>query len=276
MPIPRRRGVTLIELLVVITIIGVLMVVSIPAISMAREVANRLSCSNNLKQIGLALHMTHDVIHYLPSGYLTEVIDDEDVGPGWGWAAQILRNLEAEAVQNAIEFDKDIADPGANALARKQGLKMFVCPGRTESPLFQPENTTISVARSSYVGNFGSNAITNPGVGNGVFFRNSRVRLTSIQDGTSNTFMVGERRSPDLPVTWTGAVTGAALAPLLCLSNLDRPLDMPEAVYSSDHGPGVNFGFCDGSVRFLSIRSKLSILQAMATRAEHDATELSN
>src|SRR5579883_209719 len=92
----RRRGFTLIELLVVIAIIAVLIALLLPAVQAAREAARRAQCANNLKQIGIALHNYHDTVGTFPPGFLSKLdpATGDNAGPGWGWAAMILSQLE--------------------------------------------------------------------------------------------------------------------------------------------------------------------------------------
>ena len=101
-PIKRRqaRAFTLIEILVVVTIIAVLISLLLPAVQAAREAARRAQCSNNLKQIGLAMHGYHSSRDTFPPAYITAVVNNPaspETGPGWGWGVMILNGLRADS-----------------------------------------------------------------------------------------------------------------------------------------------------------------------------------
>ena len=236
-----RKGFTLIELLVVIAIIGVLIGLLLPAVQKVREAANRASCQNNLKQIGLALHNYHDAFKRFPPGYVDANTKtsadmggtpDNDLGPGWGWASFLLPNLEQGNVYDRINFSVGVG-MGVNVQISQQPLRIFQCPSdglQDAFPIYDSSftNPIATVAHGNYVANNGwpecfNNAGGNfpGGVGNdglpgtkgsaanGPFFRNSKTKIADVFDGMSNTIFVGERSSNHAPSTWTGAVTGA-------------------------------------------------------------------
>jgi len=266
-----RPGFTLIELLVVIAIIAVLIALLIPAVQKVREAAARTQCRNNLKQLGLALHGYHDSSKKLPPGYnsATDAFGN-DTGPGWGWGAYVLDYVEQSNLRRSISFNLDLGHAN-NAAARNTKLPIFLCPSDDTVGTFTPDGGTYSVAHGSYVGLFGNFEIEDdPGNGNGLFFRNSQVKILQITDGTSNTLMVGERSSNLLKATWTGVVSGIDESQALVLGSADHPPNDPVAHFEdfwSRHTQGVNFLFADGSVRNISNSVSPTIYKAMATRA---------
>src|SRR6202041_3150691 len=110
------RGFTLIELLVVISIIAILIALLLPAVQAAPEAARRAQCVNNLKQIGLACFNYENQITAFPPGYIDyqnnpNNTPDLDMGPGWGWAAMSLPNMEQQPLYNSINFNLAIRSP---------------------------------------------------------------------------------------------------------------------------------------------------------------------
>lgn len=317
-----HKGFTLIELLVVIAIIGILIALLVPAIVQVRESASRVQCKNNLRQIGLALHSYHDRWESFPSGYVSTVGPGgpaDDQGPGWGWSALILPYLEKNNLSQQIDFTKGITDP-ANATARTTVLKVFLCPSDAgkdtftvdklgdasstySTPLLDVNSKPVEVAHSNYVGIFGNPEITpDPGfldttnpdrsiVHQGMFYRNSRVRIAQVTDGTTNTLFVGERSSNLAYATWTGSVTGGQVppkipdpfgfgpegAPILTLGHTGNYLDVPPHTpnspvnhvddFWSRHSLGVNFLFVDGSVRNINDQIDPTVWWSLGTRA---------
>ena len=290
-----RQGFTLIELLVVIAIIAILIGLLLPAVQKVREAAARAQCKNNLKQLGIALHSYHDRNNGFPAGYQTRVAaDNSDLGPGWGWEAYLLDDLEQTNLKRSIRFDLQISDP-ANAAARVMTVKVLVCPSEPKTGTFTVVdangNPLVAVARASYVGMNGVLGVSDHAFdNNGVFLRNHNMRIAEVTDGLSNTLFVGERCSSMSDVTWTGAVTNgvvpairypstadqlgnAEAASALVLSHGSRdhlpnnPLVFDADATSSFHTQGVNFLFGDGSVQSISNSISGTVYEALLTRA---------
>jgi len=266
-----RPAFTLIELLVVIAIIALLIGLLLPAVQKVRSAGARLDCQNNLHQIGLACHAYHDANQALPPGYAATGAYP-DTAPGWGWAAYLLPYLEQGNLYGQLNFNQ----PLQNSAAIQTVVKTYLCPAdappATAFVVTGPTgNVVASAAPCSYAATVGQDAyeVDDP-TGDGVFYRNSRTRLTDISDGTSQTVMIGDRAWTMTRGIWAGAPGGAittpgarnpwqnatANAPALTLvhnnwinilSDSDGGLDD----FSSNHPGGVNLLFADGSVHFL-------------------------
>jgi prepilin-type N-terminal cleavage/methylation domain-containing protein/prepilin-type processing-associated H-X9-DG protein len=250
-----RAGFTLIELLVVIAIIAVLIGLLMPAVQASREQARRASCTNNLKQMGLALATYGMALGGLPPGFVStwDNFLQKEAGPGWGWGSMILPQLEQQPLFDAINFSVAMQQPD-NATVRLQRLAVYVCPSdsmpRTwtasegvtwiyAGKVYSQSLPICDVASSNYIGVFG---IGEPGVdGEGVFCRNSFFRPSDITDGLSNTLCVGER-SINLNAgrgqsTWVGSVPGATL-----WSCAPDPYDPDGGVCRKEDGSGMTLG----------------------------------
>src|SRR5271156_5763564 len=131
----RRGGFTLIELLVVISIIGVLIALLLPAVQASREAARRTQCVNNLKQLGVALHTYESTSRSFPPGYVSNFdASGNDTGPGWGWAAMLLPQIEQGALYATINVKLPIED--SSNTARLQSIPTLLCPSDEVSPFW--------------------------------------------------------------------------------------------------------------------------------------------
>jgi prepilin-type N-terminal cleavage/methylation domain-containing protein/prepilin-type processing-associated H-X9-DG protein len=309
----KRPGFTLIELLVVIAIIAVLIGLLLPAVQKVREAANRMSCTNNLKQIALAAHHYHDGYGKFPTGARLPV----DVGgrPALGtnlWV-ELLPFFEQDNLYKKWDYyDNRNNVAGGRDATQAQVIKILLCPS---DPLPEPvaELTAANsltppwawgfYGMSSYGGNAGKRSVKagNPPdytgmTRDGIFFIDSSLRFADISDGTSNTFLFGERyhRDPQYDLQhnlfWPGTSSMAqwgrwgyvANAGVMGNVTLSTPapinyqmlpggdffaVENRVCAFGSGHPGGANFAFADGSVRFLSDSTPLPTLQALSTRA---------
>jgi prepilin-type N-terminal cleavage/methylation domain-containing protein/prepilin-type processing-associated H-X9-DG protein len=296
-----RRAFTLIEVLVVIAIIGVLIALLLPAVQQAREAARRSQCLNNLKQIGLALHNYHGAHGTFPPGYVSKTQGNSptgpDIGPGWGWGAMILSQLEQGPLYGAVNFSLPTTDP-ASLTARRTNLAVFLCPSNPADggPLTIKDGAgnvlVADLAPGQYVGVAGQwEPEEFPAPNNGVFYRNSRIGLQNITDGSSTTLLAGERSQNVANAAWLGMIPSGQscnnptwpvqdceASNVLILGHtgpspdevwIDTP-NYPKAGaddFHSLHPGGCNFLFGDGSVRFVKETIAPRVFSALATRA---------
>jgi prepilin-type N-terminal cleavage/methylation domain-containing protein len=197
-----KSGLTLIEVLVAIAIIGILISTLLPAMQSAREASRRAHCSNNVKQIALAMHHYHDSLQELPPGAISWVGEfvGKRAGPGdWfddhGWYSQIGPYIEQQTWHDMIDFDVSFSDV-TNLAPRRMSIPLYSCPsdGQKRNEWDSPWWARV---RGNYVVNFG-NTVYGQTEKNGVRFRGAPFsyhrssRMNQIRDGLSHTLMISE------------------------------------------------------------------------------------
>jgi type II secretory pathway pseudopilin PulG len=181
-----RPAFSLFELLVLLALLALLFALLVPAIAKVRQAANRAQSQNNLKQLALAVHNYHDTYNLLPPGNDTN---------NFATAAKLLPYIEQQNLYQAIDFKKPVTDK-ANEAIRKTVVKVFLSPD-------DPQMTVNDFGPTNYLFNAGSKPALADN--DGVFYQDSKLKITEIPDGTSNTLMIGEtlkgdgmKKEPDL------------------------------------------------------------------------------
>ncbi len=286
--LPSRGAFTLIELLVVIAVIGVLIALLLPAVQAAREAARRTSCSNNLRQIGLALTTYHDTFSVLPAA----------VSDSWAgspqlhtWAVFILPFVEESNLYALYSFPAG-QNAAVNRVVVSRPLSIYSCPS-SDDAYYEGDG---HYAKGDYAASSGIEPVAN----GGAMYPASRIPFRKITDGLSKTFFVGEvyyhnlgwARGSAAGTTGGGGGGGAAFSRGVsrwwsCNSPCARPGINPPLTdcnnhceqrfqFSSPHSEGVTFLFGDGHVDFLRDSIDLTCLQAFTTIAAGEVTQPAN
>ena len=300
---PLRAAATLVEILVAVAVLAVLAGLILSAVQKVRASAARAACQNNLRQLGIALHLAHDRHNGLPPGHRTFDARPRDLLAS-GWTLDVLPFIDQQplwevALSAYQTFWYPYAVPPHTPIHTV--VKTFACPADPRAGEVQVVET-FSAALTSYLGVSGVSGVDKAGT----LFADSKVKLTDVRDGTSQTLLIGERPpSSDHRYGWWYVVnTNPSADNVFCL-HLGAAVPKPWYYYApadqippcatrsgassyqsarvsdpcamfhfwSVHPGGANFVFCDGSVRFLTYSAE-PILPALATRAGGEVATL--
>ncbi len=221
-----RSGFTLVELLVVIAIIGLLTALLLPAVQAAREAARRMSCTNNLKQIVLALHNFHDSRQAFPVGSPSKTCPGYESIPAWqyrwGPMAMLTPYMEQFNVYKSLNLDVPLYGhtgiyngPGvgvhpSNRVPVTQEISFFYCPSDRQQKVVPPD-AELPFASTNYMACWGRGAPTATGTAvfdtDGLFNQSRAIRFADVTDGTSNTAAFSESLLPDPTMSFSGGIT---------------------------------------------------------------------
>lgn len=301
------RGFTLIELLVVIAIIAVLLGLLVPAVQKVRAAASKISCANNMKQLGLALvnYSTNNGTRFPPSYTF-----DPTVPNAHGWGTFILPYIEQDNLYNKYHYEVIFNTPPDNAFVIKQPIKVMNCPAAPDPRIYTfdgsfvlglpPGSFVFTAASADYgpisgvLGAWWSLMGATTAGEEGIMQVNQKVKIDDVRDGTSNTILLGEiagkndlyvrgykriSQSTEQGGGWADPFSGenwfqgsdySGLTPGgPCLVNCTNRVDIGSAATGmyAFHTGGVNVVFADGSVHFISQDVNPVVVAYLITRS---------
>jgi len=323
---PKFRAFTLVELLVVITIIGILISLLLPAVQSAREAARRTQCSNNIKQLALGVLNHESAVGFFPSGgWRYDWVGHPDRGfgkkqPG-SWIYSILPYIEQQALHDLGAGGSSTTIENANAQRIATPLATLYCPTRRPTMVYSSNETlcgnqfkltagvAVKVAKNDYAMNAGdylqwhsvsvaslsaADAMTDSQWDDmsrqtGISYQRSQITMAQIRDGSSNTFLIGEKYidsgcyndGTDMgdndtaysgdeldTLRWTGWYGDVGNLPKQD-TNVPGYSDVYNVQwFGSAHGSGFNMSLCDGSVRSISYSIDPEVYRRLGNRKD--------
>ncbi|MEL7499374.1 MAG: DUF1559 domain-containing protein [Planctomycetota bacterium] len=325
-----RKGFTLVELLVVIAIIGILIGMLLPAVQQVREAARRITCGNSMRQMVLAMHNYESAHMHFPPGAQSRSLDHYSVNAAmnnhsFNWSTIILPYMEQNNQYEILgELSENFRRPrwwGGSPWKdhAKTTMEIFLCPSCPMDELNNKRGGGGGHAKSNYVGVVGPklhinlnqvnnrNQISNTESGAvssnaermrlmypGILFQNSKIRMGQITDGTSNTFVVGERDGAPMgedaggtartraASTWCGSdrlrwldtcLGPCSADPRWTINSSSVGFKEQFVPFTSSHPAGCNFARADGSVQFVADIIDGRNYEAYSTRGDGEVID---